>query len=372
MSTRSVVDPTAARAESSGLAGASVDHVGFYVADLDSAVTSLTAGYGFDVLIPATHSNDAGDHLSALLGLNRIRLLLTQAISQEHPAFTYIQQHGDGVADIALRLPDVRSAYAGLIDRGATPVHPPQDELGCVTATVAGFGDVVHTLIERRPDIPADRIPGLPDPHPVTDRDSVGLLNVDHFAICVPVGDLATTSSMYRDVFDMPVIFEEKIEVGPMGMESTVVQSDSGDVTFTLIQPAPNAEAGQIESFLTEHGGPGVQHVAFATDDAVHTISTMRERGVAFLSEPAGYYEKLSVRLTPLRHMMDQLRELHILADEDHDGQLFQIFTRSAHPRGTFFFEVIERIRARSFGSNNIRALFEAVELQRSEAREMR
>ncbi|MFD5259230.1 4-hydroxyphenylpyruvate dioxygenase [Streptomyces bobili] len=351
-------------------ANLTVDHIEFYVTDLPATIERLSTGYGLDVLVPATRGTVEGAHESALLGRNRIRLLLTQALSEDHAAWTYLHRHGDGVANIALRVPDARAAYDELVARGAAPVTAPEQLAGCVTATVSGFGDVVHTLIERSSDVPHDRIPGLPDPRPAADSDDASLLTVDHFAICLPIGDLDKVTRFYTDVFDMQVIFEEKIEVGPMGMDSTVVQSPSGDVTFTLIEPMAGAEAGQIESFLVDHGGAGVQHVAFASDDIIRTVGIMAERGVAFLRTPATYYDMLTTRLTPLRHSVDGLRGLNILVDEDHDGQLFQIFTRSVHPRGTFFFEVIERIRARSFGSNNIRALYEAIELQRQTAGE--
>ncbi|MFG2761624.1 4-hydroxyphenylpyruvate dioxygenase [Streptomyces wuyuanensis] len=372
MTIRATVEPSEASAgdHAARFADLSVDHIDFYVTDLPAAIERISTGYGLDVLIPATHGTAGGTHESALLGRNRIRLRLTQALSDEHAAWTYVQRHGEGVGNIALRVPDARAAYEELVTRGAAPVTPPEELDGCVIATVSGFGDVVHTLVERASDVPHDRIPGLPNPRLVTDSADMGLLNIDHFAVCLPIGDLDKVTRFYTDVFDMQVIFEEKIEVGPMGMDSTVVQSPSGDVTFTLIEPIAGAEAGQIESFLTDHGGAGVQHVAFASDDIIHAVGAMGERGVAFLRTPATYYDMLTNRLTPLRHSIDDLCGLNILVDEDHDGQLFQIFTRSTHPRGTFFFEVIERIRARSFGSNNIRALYEAIELQRQTAGE--
>lgn len=361
------------KSATSGLAGLTLDHIEFFVTDVEATVSALSTGYGLQVLIPPTRGSRRGDHRSALLGRNRIRLLVTQALSDDHPARAYVERHGDGVADIALCATDVRASHAELMANGAVEVAPPQEEDGCVTAAVGGFGDVIHTLVERRPGVPVDRLPGLPEPRSATAEElttdePVGLLNIDHFAVCLPLGELSAAMRFYTDVFDMPVVFKERIEVGPMGMDSAVVQSRSGEVTFTLIEPMPGARAGQIESFLADHGGAGVQHVAFATDDIVHSVGTMGGRGVPFLNTPATYYDLLTARLTPLRHSVEQLRELSVLVDEDHDGQLFQIFTRSVHPRGTLFFEVIERIRATTFGSNNIRALYEAIELQRAAA----
>ncbi|MFE3500594.1 4-hydroxyphenylpyruvate dioxygenase [Kitasatospora sp. NPDC059160] len=344
-----------------------LDHVEFYVTDLAADVARLTAEYGFDLLVPPTERGASAERcVSALLGQAAIRLLLTQPLAAGHPATAYLARHEDGVAALALRVPDATAAYRALTGRGADGLRPPQAADGCVTAVVGAFGDVVHTLIERGPDVPADRIPGLPDAPPVTGAAEVGLRSVDHFAVCVPSGELRATVRHYQEVFGFRMVFEERIEVGALGMDSMVVQSPDHSVTLTLIEPLTPDAGGQIASFLADHGGAGVQHVAFSSQDAVHSVSTMAARGVPFLRTPSTYFDALPARLTPLRHSFDQLRELNLLVDQDHDGQLFQIFTRSQHPRGTFFFEVIERIRARNFGSNNIRALYEAVELQRN------
>jgi 4-hydroxymandelate synthase len=146
------------------------------------------------------------------------------------------------------------------------------------------------------------------------------------------------------------------------------VQSTSGKVTLTLIEPDATRESGQIDEFLKNHGGAGVQHVAFVTDQIVASVGAMAERGVGFLPTPGSYYDLLADRITLDRHSIAGLRELDILVDEDHQGQLFQIFARSTHPRKTFFLEVIERAGARTFGSGNIKALYEAVEVERLKA----
>ncbi|MBD0694496.1 4-hydroxyphenylpyruvate dioxygenase [Streptomyces sp. CBMA123] len=344
-----------------------LDHVEFYVTDLAADVTRLTAEYGFDLLVPPTERGESAERcVSALLGQAAIRLLLTQPLAAGHPATDYLARHQDGVAALALRVPDATAAYRALTGRGADGLRPPQAADGCVTAVVGAFGDVVHTLIERGPGVPADRIPGLPEAVPAGGDGTVGLRSVDHFAVCVPSGELRDTVRHYCEVFGFRMVFEERIEVGALGMDSMVVQSPDHSVTLTLIEPLTPDAGGQIASFLADHGGAGVQHVAFSSEDAVRSVSTMAARGVPFLRTPGAYFDALPARLTPLRHSFDELRDLNLLVDQDHDGQLFQIFTRSQHPRGTFFFEVIERIRARNFGSNNIRALYEAVELQRS------
>jgi 4-hydroxymandelate synthase len=336
-----------------------VDHIGLYVEDLAAARSWLVDGYGFSVYAQSRSSTAE----SVGLGTDQIRLVLTRPGADGHPGAAYVARHGDGVADIALGVPDAAAAFEVAVGRGAHPVTEPVSRDGVVTATVLGFGDVVHTFVERAPSVDERRLPGL---SPLgAAGSSASLSTVDHFAICVEAGQLDGTIEFYQRVFDFEMVFTERIVVGSQAMDSKVVQSRSGAVTLTVIEPDTSLASGQIDDFLRAHRGPGVQHVAFTTDDIVHAVGDIDARGVAFLGTPASYYQQLPNRLTPMRHPVEDLRRLNILVDEDHDGQLFQIFSRSVHPRNTFFVEVIERMGARTFGSGNIKALYEAVEAQR-------
>ncbi|MCT2586818.1 4-hydroxyphenylpyruvate dioxygenase [Actinophytocola gossypii] len=334
-----------------------VEHIEFYVADLAGTTEWLTGGYG--LLAGPEPVRDAGANTTTVSS-GDIRLLLTQPVAEDHAGATYLRRHGDGVADIALRVADAEGAFAEAVRRGARPVAQPRRHGSVLTASILGFGDVVHTFVQH-----------LAPTGPVGDAPAgeFGLSEVDHFAVCLETGTLDGTVEFYERVLDFETIFTEKILVGAQGMDSKVVQSRSGAVTLTLIQPDPDREPGQIDDFLAAHGGAGVQHVAFSVPDIVHTVSRSAGTGVEFLSTPAAYYRLLAERLTPSRHTVEELGALSILVDEDHDGQLFQIFARSVHPRNTFFVELIERLGARTFGSGNIKALYEAVEAQRAQER---
>jgi 4-hydroxymandelate synthase len=188
-----------------------------------------------------------------------------------------------------------------------------------------------------------------------------GLLRtIDHIAICVPGEQLAPTAKYYEDVFGFSEIFDEYIEVGGQGMDSKVVQSRSKQVTLTLIEPDTARKPGQIDDFLQWHAGAGVQHVAFSTGNIVAAVSSLAEHGVRFLGTPPSYYDTLRERVGELDAPVGRLRELGVLVDRDHWGQLLQIFTESMHVRRTLFLEVIERRGALTFGSGNIKALYEA------------
>lgn len=365
--------------------GMTVDHIDFYVTDLHARADAFVTGYGLSVYAsseehgtpahPGRAADPAAPGASAeasgtralALGRNDIRLVLTEVVEEDHPGRAFTERHGDGVADIALRVPDAAAAYAEAVARGARPVSGPAVHEGIVRASIGGFGDVIHTFVQRPDGHDQRALPGL---RPTTGTDDgatdVGLAAVDHFAVCLEAGQLLPAVDYYRTALGFREIFAERVVVGAQAMESRVVQSASGAVTLTLIEPDVSREPGQIDAFLKKHDGSGVQHIAFTARNIVESVGSMAEAGVEFLSTPATYYGLLAERLDCARHGVDELRALNILVDEDHDGQLFQIFTRSTHPRGTLFMEVIERQGARTFGSGNIKALYEAVELQRS------
>lgn len=343
------------------LHGLTVDHLRIHTADTEKAALQMCDGYGMGTLAESVQ-NDT--ERSAMVGTGDIRMVFTQALTDDHPVADYVRAHGDGVADIALTTQDARAAHDLAVSRGAVSVTAPTERDGVVTATVGGFGDVTHTFVERPPGTDVRRLPGL---SPVEDRTAadLGLLAIDHLAVCLEPGRLDPTVEYYRRVLGFEVIFEERIVVGTQAMVSRIVRSAGGDVALTLIEPDQALDPGHIDDFVRDHGGPGVQHIALSTADAVGTVGLLRGRGVAFLSTPDAYYRALSERLDPRAHSVEELRDLGILVDEDHDGQLFQIFARSTHPRNTVFFEVIERLGATTFGSGNIRALYEAVEQER-------
>ncbi|MEV6133399.1 4-hydroxyphenylpyruvate dioxygenase [Streptomyces violaceusniger] len=342
----------------------SVSYVEFNVRDLDAASAELTGRYGFRIAGRAS----SADAESFLLRQGRISLVLTRTLSEAHPAAARVRAHGDGVGDIAMSTADVEGAFRAAVAGGARPVTEPHRRPdGRMTATINGFGDVVHTLVEDDPARPAALPPGFTalDGEERGRADEV-LEEIDHFAVCVEPGQLRPTVDYYVRAFGFQLTFEERISVGAQAMDSKVVQSASDGVTFTVIEPVTTGEPGQIDGFLKNHGGPGVQHVAFRAADIVTAVSALRDRGVEFLSTPDAYYRRLADRIQLSRHLPGELQRLNVLVDEDHDGQLFQIFTRSTHPRGTLFFEVIERLGARTFGSGNITALYEAVEAERT------
>ena len=117
-----------------------------------------------------------------------------------------------------------------------------------------------------------------------------------------------------------------------------------------------------IDEYLDFYKGPGVQHMALATDDIIRTVTTLKQRGVEFLSVPTTYYDDLQKRVGKIDEDVGSLARLGILIDRDPDGYLLQIFTKPVEDRPTVFYEIIQRKGAKSFGAGNFKALFEAIE----------
>ena len=351
------------------------DHIELYVGDAIAAAQSLCTAYGFRAYGHGGPETGLPGQRSVLVGQGDIRVLLTSGLHQDHPASQFVARHGDGVAVTAFRTDSAATACAEAVAAGGSAIRRPRtwenDEARVVTAEVAGFGDVVYRLVERHGS-DAQFLPGgiEMDRGAAAGADDDLLRIIDHAALIVPAGELDATIAFHERVLGFAVTFQEYIEIGDQGMMSKVVQSPSGGVTFTIIQPDLSRQAGQIDDFLAWHGGAGVQHVAFQTGDIVHAIATFAGRGVEFAVTPPSYYDMLAARLGATDIPVAALRPLGILVDRDHWGQMYQIFAKSTHIRRTYFLEVIDRHGARTFGTSNIPALYAAKERELAEVRD--
>jgi len=338
-----------------------IDHVEWYVSDVERSAAALCHDFGFRIASqPGQPGRPGGEHAasgrSLLLRQGQVALLLTAGFAPDHPAAQFVRRHGDGVATIAFSTDDVREAFSTAVAAGAEPLAAPafaDHDGGLVgTATVSGFGDVIHLLVQ------SDQAAQAP---PEGGEDKAMLQTLDHIAVCLPAGRLDATVAFYHDAFGLTQVFDERVEANGQAMLSKVVQDQARAVTLTLIEPDSTLDPGQIDHFLDAHGGAGVQHLAFGTRDIAQAVRTIAAQGVEFLPAPPGYYRTLEARLGALAIPLSELEKLSVLADRDRWGELFQIFTRSTHERHTFFMELIERQGALTFGSSNIRALYEAL-----------
>jgi 4-hydroxyphenylpyruvate dioxygenase len=148
---------------------------------------------------------------------------------------------------------------------------------------------------------------------------------------------------------------------------SKVMANGNGRVKFPINEPAEGRRKSQIEEYLDFYGGPGVQHLALATDDILQTVAQLQRQGVDFLKVPHSYYSSLQERVGKIDEPVDELEKLGVLVDRDDEGYMLQIFTKPVEDRPTLFYEIIQRKGSRSFGKGNFKALFEAIEREQAD-----
>lgn len=339
------------------MAASGIEYVELYAQDKQAVVDYYVRSLGFAQIAESV----ADDHASALLRQGSVLLIVTGG----REASEFVDAHGDGVFDIALTCDDVAATGEAARCAGASVITGPS---GC--PVVAGFGGVRHTLVPA-PGQPGFRLPAgrtwLPSPTRLGSQSR--LRELDHVAVCVRGGTLAAHAEFYGAGLGLDRYSSEYVTVGDQAMDSVVVRSPSGHVTFTLVAPDPDKKPGQLDAFLARNCGPGVQHLAFAVNDIMAVVGEFRALGVEFLGVPDAYYERLTDRLPGMRSEIADLQAAAVLADRDEWGYLLQLFTRSPHVRNTLFYEFIQRRGARGFGSANIRALYEAVERDRLSAK---
>jgi 4-hydroxyphenylpyruvate dioxygenase len=244
------------------------------------------------------------------------------------------------------------------------------DDFGQVElATIATYGDVVHTFVSRN-GYEGAYLPGYrAEESANATADGPGLLAIDHIVGNVELGHMNEWVSFYEQVFGMTEMIhfsDDDISTEYSALMSKVMTDGNGKVKFPINEPAEGKRKSQIDEYLEFNGSAGVQHIAMQSDDIVGTVAALKERGIPFLDTPDAYYEEVQGRVGEIAEDYSDLQRLKILADRDEDGYLLQIFTKTAQDRPTVFFEVIERHGATTFGEGNFKALFAAVEREQA------
>jgi 4-hydroxyphenylpyruvate dioxygenase len=353
------------------------DYIEFWVGNAKQASHYYRSAFGFQLVGYRGPETGVKDRASWLLQQDKIRFVLTSPIRPDLSADAraiadHIYRHGDGVRDLALWVDDARQAFARAVERGAQPVHEPRvarDADGeVVTAAIRTYGDTIHSLVERR-GYHGLFMPGFRPVKPHFQPPPVGLKYVDHCVGNVELGKMNVWVQFYADVmgFRNLLTFDDKdISTEYSSLMSKVMANGNDRIKFPINEPAAGKKKSQIDEYLEFYQGPGVQHMALATDDIIASVGALRDRGVEFLSVPTSYYQELQDRVGTIDEPLDVLASLGILVDRDPDGYLLQIFTKPVEDRPTVFYEIIQRKGARSFGKGNFRALFEAIEREQA------
>jgi 4-hydroxyphenylpyruvate dioxygenase len=329
--------------------------------------------FGMELVAYSGPETGNHDHHAFVLQSGAVRFVLKGGVRPDSPVIAHHAEHGDGIVDIALEVPDVDRCVEHARAQGARVVEEPHDvsdEHGTVRmAAIATYGETRHTLVDRS-RYSGPYLPGYVAREDDAHRNRRGqrvFQAVDHVVGNVELGRMDEWVDFYRRVMgftNMAEFIGDDIATDYSALMSKVVASGNHRVKFPLNEPAIAKKKSQIDEYLEFYRGPGAQHVALATNDILAAVDHLRAAGIEFLATPDSYYEdpELRARIGEVRVPIEELQKRRILVDRDEDGYLLQIFTKPIGDRPTVFFELIERHGSLGFGKGNFKALFEAIE----------
>jgi len=346
------------------------DYVEFYVGNAKQAAHFYKTALGFQSLAYAGLETGEKDRTSYVLVQDKIRLVFTTPMQENDKIYDHIEKHGDGVKVIALWVDDATKAWEETTSRGAESYFEPKTEKDAdgevVKSGIKIYGDTVHIFIERK-NYNGTFLPGYEKWESDYNPEPVGLKYIDHMVANVDWDEMNIWEKFYNEKmgFANLITFDDKdISTQFTALMSKVMTNGNGRIKFPINEPAEGKKKSQIEEYLDFYDGPGVQHIAVATDDIVSTVSVMKERGIEFLTIPNTYYDTVLDRVGKIDEEILTLKKHSILVDRDDEGYLLQIFTKPLTDRPTLFFEIIQRKGAKSFGKGNFKALFESIEAE--------
>ncbi|HSP88109.1 MAG TPA: 4-hydroxyphenylpyruvate dioxygenase [Ignavibacteriaceae bacterium] len=351
------------------------DYIEFYVGSAKMWVYWLAKTMAFDIVGYSGPETGVKDKASYFLVKNKIKLLISSALKpSNYEIASFIERHGDGVKRWSLSVENVKEAFDLAVKNGGIPVRNLkrfEDENGYIEEAAIKLYDDAEIVFINRDNYKGIFRPGFGKPIQkikIKTQDS-GLQEVDHI-----VGNVRTNEmNLWENYLNKTLNLETFLEFGAgdistqySALLSKVVRSkNGGGIKNPINEPYEGLKKSQIEEYIDEYWGSGIQHIAISTNNIIATIKALRENGVEFLTVPDAYYDilkekKLSKMIT---ENIDELKECGILCDTEGKGYLLQLFTKPIGDRPTFFFEIIQRREgAEGFGQGNFQALFESIE----------
>ena len=277
-------------------------------------------------------------------------------------AQSFARVHGPSVCAMAIRVKDAAAAYDRALKLGARPFHGRIGPMELNIPAIHGIGDSLIYLVDRYGDRTIYDVDFVPVQGSEARPKGVGLTQIDHLTHNVHRGRMALWAGFYEKLFNFREIRYFDIEGKKTGLFSRAMTSPCGKIRIPINESQD--DKSQIEEYLQEYRGEGIQHIALGTADIVRTVDVLRGQGVQFQDTPDTYYEGVDARVRGHRENLEELRKRRILLDgnpEKGEGLLLQIFTQNVI--GPIFFEIIQRKGNEGFGEGNFRALFESIEL---------
>ncbi|PLB55561.1 putative 4-hydroxyphenylpyruvate dioxygenase [Aspergillus steynii IBT 23096] len=366
------------------------DHVHWYVGNAKQAVTYYITRMGFRRIAYRGLETGSRAICSHVIRNGDITFILTSPLrSLDHidrfspseqeelkAIHHHLEQHGDGVKDVAFEVDSVDAVFGAAMNNGAKVVFQPrvlEDTDGEIKmAQIQTYGQTTHTLLERH----SYRGTFLPGYKTVNEEDpishmlpDVGLIRVDHCVGNQDWDEMDKVCEYYEKALGFHRFWsvdDKDICTDFSALKSIVMASPNEVVKMPINEPAKGKKQSQIEEYVDYYNGAGVQHIALLTDDIIRDITNLKARGVEFIKVPATYYEDMKIRLKKaglaLHEDFETIRSLDILIDFDEGGYLLQLFTKHLMDRPTVFIEIIQRHNFSGFGAGNFKSLFEALE----------
>jgi len=283
-------------------------------------------------------------------------------VNAEHDSFAqrFARAHGPCACAIAFRVGDAARAYARALELGAKPGPITAGPMELNIPSIEGIGGSLIYLVDRYGEKTIYDVDFVPVTTAARMDTDLGLVRIDHLTHNVRRGNMNTWAGFYEKLFNFREIRYFSIEGKETGLFSRALTSPCGKIRIPINESQD--DKSQIEEYLNEYKGEGIQHIALGTDDIYRTVDALRARGIEFQDTPSTYYEGIDARVVGHRETLSELQRRSILIDGDAaSGILLQIFTKNAI--GPIFFEIIQRKGNDGFGEGNFQALFESIEL---------
>ena len=338
-----------------------IDHIEFLVDDVDKWVEYHQQKLGLYTRAKGDESTGLIGRRAVVVGQGRVNFIFAEAqgsSSQADKIRKFVDNHGCGVKDVAFRVNDVSLALKEAESRGATVVRQLDSNEGFTAGSIQAYGDTIHTFVHR--ESTRTFAPHYIDSPGGVEAGDIHIMMIDH--IVANVENMEEWVDFYDRVFGFDETAHFDIKTGRSALMSKVVGDTDGYIRLPINEPS--SENSQIQEFLDEFNGPGVQHIALLTANIIETVIAMREQGAEFLPVPDTYYEAMPARVGEIRESIESVKEARVLVDRDReDGYLLQLFTKPVFDRPTLFYEIIQRHgNSVGFGEGNFQALFEAIE----------
>ena len=348
------------------------DHVEFYVGSAKMVAYWYAKAMGFTIAGYRGPETGRKDRTSYYLTKNKIKLVITSALKPNtSDVSSFVTTHGDGVKRFSVLVDDVEKSFNRAVQHGALTVQKPyrtEDSHGTIDEAFIRIYDDTELGFINTSHYKGLFKPGFDKPiqNFEIQCEDTGLEAIDHI-----VGNVREKEmDRWADYFNKTLDFETFIEFGPgdistkySALLSKVVRAKDNVIKLPINEPYKGLKKSQIEEYIEEYHGTGIQHITISTPNIISSIRALRKNGVEFLEVPATYYDELRKKKFKVTENIDELQELGILCDIEGQGYLLQLFTKPIGDRPTFFFEIIQRRNgAQGFGQGNFQALFEAIE----------